>query len=294
MLHPRLKTVLTCAMLAVGLSCTQANAQDVPLPDRNPLRLESATPPVEAPPHPRERDAEEWTAQDIQTANDECNMMLDGAGVVYRPIEPIREGVCGTPAPIEVSSTGTEPQVAIEPPARMTCGMAASLSTWSDTVLQPAAKAHLDSRIVAIRNVASYVCRNRYNDATARVSEHARANALDMAAFKTREGKWITVLESWGEKEPPEEQPPAPSVEASGNSQQPASAPHEGQAVPSSAQEISEVIEHALTPNAAFLQDLHAGGCRLFGTVLGPDANDAHKDHFHFDQAPRKHSNYCE
>ncbi len=28
---------------------------------------------------------------------------------------------------------------------------------------------------------------------------------------------------------------------------------------------------------------LHAGSCRLFGTVLGPDYNPAHHDHFHLD-----------
>lgn len=283
-----------CVLLSSALCPAQATTPAIPLPDRNPLRLPETSPDEDVPPHPRERDAEDWTAQDIQTARDQCSMMLDGAGVVYQHIEPIREGVCGTPAPIEVSSIGTDPQVAIEPPARMTCGMAASLSTWSDTVLQSAAKTHLDSRIIAIRNVASYVCRNRYNDAAARVSEHARANALDMAAFKTSEGEWVTVLESWGEKEPLKEQPQAPSTEAPGNPQQPASIPPENLAVPSSRQEASDAAEPALTPNAAFLQDLHTGGCKLFGTVLGPDANDAHKDHFHFDLAPRKHSNYCE
>jgi hypothetical protein len=32
---------------------------------------------------------------------------------------------------------------------------------------------------------------------------------------------------------------------------------------------------------AAFLHDLHAGACRVFDTVLGPDYNAAHRDHFH-------------
>lgn len=36
---------------------------------------------------------------------------------------------------------------------------------------------------------------------------------------------------------------------------------------------------------AALLRDVHAGGCLLFGTVLGPGYNAAHRDHFHFDMA---------
>ena len=38
---------------------------------------------------------------------------------------------------------------------------------------------------------------------------------------------------------------------------------------------------------AAFLRDVRDGACRLFSTVLSPDYNAAHQDHFHFDQAER-------
>lgn len=38
---------------------------------------------------------------------------------------------------------------------------------------------------------------------------------------------------------------------------------------------------------AAFLRDVHDGACKLYATVLSPDYNGAHADHFHFDQADR-------
>lgn len=44
---------------------------------------------------------------------------------------------------------------------------------------------------------------------------------------------------------------------------------------------------------AAFLHALHSAACKRFGTVLGPDANAAHKDHLHLDMAPRKRDKYC-
>lgn len=52
----------------------------------------------------------------------------------------------------------------------------------------------------------------------------------------------------------------------------------------------------ATRPNAegAFLRRLHKGACTAFGTVLGPEANEAHRNHFHFDLAPRKRSAFCE
>ncbi len=37
----------------------------------------------------------------------------------------------------------------------------------------------------------------------------------------------------------------------------------------------------------AFLRDIREGACRLFTTVLSPDYNEAHADHFHFDMAQR-------
>jgi len=44
----------------------------------------------------------------------------------------------------------------------------------------------------------------------------------------------------------------------------------------------------------AFLRRLHKGACGMFGTVLGPEANEAHRNHFHLDLAPRRRSAFCE
>ena len=38
---------------------------------------------------------------------------------------------------------------------------------------------------------------------------------------------------------------------------------------------------------SAFLREVRDGACELFATVLSPDYNAAHRDHFHFDQANR-------
>ena len=57
----------------------------------------------------------------------------------------------------------------------------------------------------------------------------------------------------------------------------------------------SEAREEAQSsPEGLFLRRLHKGACTIFGTVLGPEANEAHRDHFHLDLAPRRRSAYCE
>lgn len=259
----------------------------VPIPERNPARLPAP------PPHPSQIQVADWSAQEIQAALDKCGMMLAGIGASYRHLASLREGVCGAPAPIELSSIGTNPSVAIIPPAKVTCGIAASLSAWSDTVLQPVALAHLGENITQIRNVASYVCRNRYNAPNKRISEHARANALDMAAFKTSSGNWISVLKDWALPPEPSAETPVEPVSGVNVAQQETKPPQSNwpaaldRSPPQSAQQ-------EFNPKAAFLFDIHKGACSLFGTVLGPQSNDAHKDHFHFDLAARKHTNYCE
>ena len=44
-----------------------------------------------------------------------------------------------------------------------------------------------------------------------------------------------------------------------------------------------------------FLRAAHRSACKLFNTVLGPEANNAHQNHFHVDMAERiKNTKICE
>ena len=55
------------------------------------------------------------------------------------------------------------------------------------------------------------------------------------------------------------------------------------------------VINHwdAGDERARFLRQVRDGACRAFGTVLSPDYNAAHRDHFHFDQQSRGFGGVC-
>ncbi|HEY1246277.1 MAG TPA: extensin family protein [Hyphomicrobiaceae bacterium] len=45
---------------------------------------------------------------------------------------------------------------------------------------------------------------------------------------------------------------------------------------------------------AAFLHEVHSAACAIFATVLGPDANRDHRNHFHLDMAGRTSASICE
>ena len=44
---------------------------------------------------------------------------------------------------------------------------------------------------------------------------------------------------------------------------------------------------------ARFLRAVRSSACTMFSTVLSPDYNAAHADHFHFDQADRMVGSVC-
>lgn len=53
----------------------------------------------------------------------------------------------------------------------------------------------------------------------------------------------------------------------------------------------------ATSPNgqrSRFLREAHAAACRIFGTTLGPEANEMHRNHFHVDMAERKIKKICD
>jgi hypothetical protein len=107
--------------------------------------------------------------------------------------EPDRDfGACATRDTVRVRD-GTA--VALSPPAPVvTCPLALGYAFWSRHVVQPAARAELGQPVARIEHYGSYACRNVYGRAEGRRSEHAFANALDVAAFRTASGERVSVV----------------------------------------------------------------------------------------------------
>jgi hypothetical protein len=54
------------------------------------------------------------------------------------------------------------------------------------------------------------------------------------------------------------------------------------------------VLDHWNTGHKGrILRQLHQTACGPFGTVLGPEADRHHQDHFHFDTANHRGGAYC-
>lgn len=307
-----------------------------------------------------------WPEQEIELARARCTQILKSIDAVAVPEAPIRQGECGAPAPVRLMSFGRNPAVAISPPPVLTCDMAAALHSWFKDAVQPLARKHLGQPVVTIESMSDYSCRNAYGRVKTRLSEHGRANALDIRGFVTQSGDMVTLLDDWGmtsreiaaaiaiEKKAAAKLAAERAAEAARAKSAQAKAPAQDEARPGAGEVAQRTLvigpdvlnrrtlieglprvtvgggddsSSAATGNgfgvapsklggpkpprrrtaavpppapvtaasrANFLRQSHEAACRIFGTVLGPEANNAHRNHFHVDMAERTTGAFCE
>lgn len=165
-------------------------------------------------------------------------------GLLGERLDPIvgRSRGCGIAEPVRLRAVDG---VTLSTPATVNCQTARALQTWmQDSVIPTVGRA--GGGVQSLRVVASYACRTRNNQPGARISEHARGNAIDIAGIGLANGDELTVLTDW----------------------------RRGR-------------------DGRMLRAMHSGACGPFGTVLGPNSDRFHQDHFHFDVASHRSGPYC-
>lgn len=153
-----------------------------------------------------------------------------------------RISACGITNPVKVTEVDG---VTLSTPATIDCTTAKALKQWVHSGAKPAV-GRMGGGIKSLRVVAHYACRTRNNQPGAKISEHGRGRAIDIAAINLKNGTSLSVLKDW----------------RSSN-------------------------------KGGALKRMHKAACGPFGTVLGPNANKYHQDHFHFDTAKHGNGSYC-
>jgi hypothetical protein len=122
-----------------------------------------------------------------------CRLQLAPLAVAssLAPIEG--PGECGGPdlVKLEAILLADQSQVAIKPPATLRCTMAQAVVSWVREDVAAAAQ-RLGARLAGIENYDSYDCRGRNNIPGAKLSEHGKANALDIRTFKLADGRVVS------------------------------------------------------------------------------------------------------
>lgn len=293
-----------------------------------------ADPSVPSPAAPLPPDS--WTSAEIEAAQQECATLLGPLDAEVEHVEAFRTGLCGVPAPVKLQRLGISRKVELQPAVLTNCRVVAGLSDWVEETLQPAAQEAFGSPVARIIGASSYSCRNRYNNPGQRISEHAFANAIDIAGFVLADGRRIDVKSNWGPtardikaeakaladaakdatgKTPAGDKsaraaastPPITTSDTKPSKAalerrtawnpaglQKLGAPPAKDALPIMPSGGTAPSRTVASAESRFLHRLHSGACQIFGTVLGPEANDAHRDHFHLDMKDRRKTAFCE
>jgi hypothetical protein len=320
------------------------SAAPIPPPDAKPDTAQAE------PPKP-----DVWSEEEVIAALRECLRLLAPIAADVEVAQPLKHEQCGAPAPVALKRIGSGAgKVEINPPATLNCAMVVSLHSWVEKTLQPAAQENLGSPIARLRNASGYACRARNGSPlnSDKLSEHAKANAIDIAGFVTADGRTVEVARFWGPtardlreaeriaaerarqakeakdaKEAAKKEKDAPKPEPAKTDLGPTRTPSAIAARPEDLKSVrrdapiapaerekagtddrdrkgepknpvaalaAERERAARSDEGLFLRRLHKGACGTFGTVLGPEANEAHRDHFHFDLAQRRRNAFCE
>ena len=126
-----------------------------------------------------------------------CEALLRRAGVRFTALRPRGGGQCGYADGVRFDAGGAR-AIAYRPGGLATsCAVAAALAVWEWEVVQPAALRRFGRRVAAVDHYGSYSCRRMYGRGAGMWSEHATADAIDVAGFRLADGTRITVARDW-------------------------------------------------------------------------------------------------
>lgn len=172
-----------------------------------------------------------------------CLAWVEAAGMRAAPVPDRETGPgCGFQGAARMERSE---RVRYSAPFTATCPVLAALAMWERWTLQPAARELLGAEAETIQHYGTYACRNTRTDRGQgrNRSQHATANAIDIAAVTLADGRTVRVARDWTRTGPDGES----------------------------------------TAEARFLHRLRDGACDSFRAVLSPDYNRAHADHLHLD-----------
>ena len=180
------------ALFALILFTAPGLAEDVPLPRPRPPDADRAVSlPVEI--DPLERAA----------ALKLCEEFVRADVAVATALEPMAwDNGCTAAAPVGVKAIklAAGKRVELKPAAILRCPTALAIARWVREDLAPLAE-RLGSRIEEIDVAASFSCRPRNSVRGATMSEHGKANALDIRALRLADGRRIAIENADGPRE---------------------------------------------------------------------------------------------
>ena len=130
-------------------------------------------------------------------APSDCDLQLAKLAVAQLLGQLIAPGECGAPDAVLLQSVilADAAKVAITPPATLRCTLAVEVAQWIRDDVAPAAAKQFGAPLRGLENLGSYECRGRDRVRGATLSEHGRADALDVRSFKLASGAVLVLAD---------------------------------------------------------------------------------------------------
>jgi hypothetical protein len=179
------------SFFALFLFTAPGFADDAPLPRPRPPEERKVSQPIEIDPSERE------AAQKI------CEEFVHADVAVALALDPMAwDNGCTAAAPVGMTAVKLTSGrlVELKPAAVLRCPTALAIARWVREDLAPLAE-RLGSGIERIDVAASFSCRPRNSVFGAVISEHGKANALDIRALHLTDGRKIAIENADGPRE---------------------------------------------------------------------------------------------
>ena len=138
----------------------------------------------------------DWRLSALKANANLCQHTLLHPFIDALPItdNPLHDG-CGWANSVRMSRAG-EIRASFD---KITCEAAVALAFWLNHEVQPAAQEYLGQHIATVQSLGSYSCRNIVGARLRKTSrsEHAVANAIDIAGFTMADGSVLSVRSQW-------------------------------------------------------------------------------------------------
>ena len=128
----------------------------------------------------------------LQSEPQLCRLALDSSGLRYSAVPDSEPAAgCALENSVRVERSGVQ----FSSSFLASCRLAVAYALFEEHGLQPAAQRAFGQPVARVEHLGSFACRNIGN--SQRRSQHATANALDIAGFRLRDGRRISVARHW-------------------------------------------------------------------------------------------------
>ncbi|ALM53796.1 extensin family protein [Halomonas huangheensis] len=124
-----------------------------------------------------------------------CRTLLaEDPAVQFQVLEDFSSGGCQLTNMVRVQRTAVEWSSSY----LAHCPLAVAWALYERHHLMEVAQQTLGSPVASVEHLGSFACRNVYGRQSGRRSQHATAEALDIAAFVLEDGQRVSVENDWG------------------------------------------------------------------------------------------------